>query len=173
MIRLINSKDYLNFSVFCEAHKNNPELYITKDNKRISLSDPIVCRKVFNNCLRHGDKAYIYEEAGFILGMILVIGFADKFERKYLKIIGSHPTVLDGLFRYLTWNLNTESYLKVKLNSPLLKICKHLAYKQNFEKKFYFTFLGKRGYNGDEVLLKYSPNPRPLTYEFHKKDDED
>jgi len=170
MIRLINCKDYFNFILFCENRDSHSDFYVTKDNKRLFLTDRAIARKVFNDCIKHGDKAYAHEEAGQIKGILLITGFADKFDRKYIKLFATNHKTLEGLLRVLIWNVTFESFLKIKKDNPIGNLCRRLTYNENGVRKYYFTFLGNRG---NEILLKFTPSKAPNFPKFYKQEDEE
>lgn len=170
MIRLINNKDYYNFITYCENKDFYQDFYITKDNQRLFLTNQVVAQKVFKDCLKHGDKAYVCESGSFFKGLLLITGYADKFDRKYIKILADNKTIVDDLLRILIWNVTTESYLKIKKDNPIGKSCSRLTYNENGERKYYFSFLGNRG---NEILLKFTPSKQNNFSKIFKKEDDE
>jgi len=147
MIRTLTSKDFLKFFEFCTNSNNDSfaDFYITKDNERKFISDPKVAKKVFSSALKHGDKCYLLETDGIIRGIFLIVGYADKFNRKYIKVIAENEQALDDLFKGVSWQVNTDLWLKVKKENPVAIIAKRWG----------FRFQGSRG---KEILLSRNFN---------------
>jgi len=157
MIRQIEKNDYLNFSIFCG--NSFPDFYITKNNQRLSLEDLNISKQVFNACIKHGDKAFILEEKQEIQGVILVLGYADKFERKYIKLAYKSFTIAKNLLRYFVWNHKAECFLKIKKDSPILSLINNRMFSYTSIKNWGFKFISNRG---TELLFQYIPNKVPV-----------
>lgn len=169
MIRELKTKDLTNFLYYTSQRDRYSDFYITRDNKRLFLNDHKVAKKVFNNCLKHGDKCLIFEESGQIRGILLLTGIADKFDRKYLKMFCDNSEVALGLIKALNWNYNYDLYVKLKKYNPLTEILLgtknyNLFLKENLDIKrfrgFGFRYMGDRGQEGKEVFLYRKYNPR-------------
>jgi len=134
---------------------NDPfcDCYITKDNIRLFIRDN---PKAFFNGLNQGDKIAISEH-----GFAAVIGYSDKADRKYLKLLTSDIDEATALVKSLYWNVKCDIFCKIKANNPL----------KDKLLKCGFYFIGERG---KEVLLvhKYIDRPTP-NYTFVKDRDED
>jgi hypothetical protein len=165
MIRELKKSDYLNFITFCSDSK---DFFITKNNQRLFLNNINNAILAFNTCIKHGDKSYILEENGKILGSLLVVGYSDKFERKYLKIFSQDKNVTVNLLRYFTWKHKSECYLKVKKESPLLSLINNRLFSYNNTKKWGFKFNSNRG---SEILFQYIPN-KQVSYISNFKDED-
>jgi hypothetical protein len=114
MIRLLKNKDLKNFIYYCQNRDNYSDFYITKNNKRIFLNNPIVAKKVFNDCIKRGEKCYVKEEGNEIKALLLIIGYKEKDERKYLKILTQSKNDVKDLFSYLIWQkLPSNIFIKV------------------------------------------------------------
>ena len=141
MIRRINSKDESNFIGACKEIKDpHEENFITENNKRLFLSDSKVAGRVFKDCIKKGDIAFIYD-AGDIQGIGIIIGFHDKGNRKYIKILSNSIKISSGILKAMLWEVgNIDLWAKVKKVNPLKEILQNNG----------FFFLGDRG---KEVLL--------------------
>lgn len=173
MIRPLNKKDFSNFIYFCSTRDKYSDFYITKDNQRLFLNNQKVAEKVFKNCLKAGDKSFVYEENGIIKGVLLIVGYADKFDRKYIKVMASEEKVLSALFKMLVWKVDSDLYLKIRKDNPILKFLeKPTSEKMTY--RYFFILAGDRGANNERVLLIYKPDGRikPLKI-VNKEGDED
>ena len=154
MIRPLASEDFTNFIYFCSNRDSFSDFYITVDNKRLFLNDIKIAKKVFDNVIKHGDKIWIHEEKGQIDGVLLITGYSDKFNRKYIKIFSKSNTIADDLFRYFSWTFGCEAFLKLnRKNTALRALETHKGNKTFY--KYGFTFAGDRG---NAILLRYIPN---------------
>ncbi len=118
MIRQLKAKDYKNFIYYCQKRDNFSDFYITRNNKRIFLNNPNTARSVFNDCIKHSDKCYIKEEDNEIKAVLLIIGYKDNDERKYLKVLSSNKKDVKDLFSYLIWqNLASNIFVKIHKNN--------------------------------------------------------
>lgn len=171
MIRKIKTKDKRNFLFFCRKKDKYSDFYITKNNQRLFLDDPKVCYRVFNDCLKRGDKCLIKEEGDTFKGILIVNGYADKFSRKYMKIHAYDKKTIDHLAKVITWDFPTDLYVKVKNDSPVIQVLLgtrpyNLIFKKKCKDHFIgcgFRLIGRRG---KEVLLcrKYDKK-----YDYSKK----
>lgn len=177
MIRTLKSKDLINFIHYSSQRDKYSDFYITKDNKRLFLTDLKISKKVFSNCMKCGDKCLIYEENNDIKGILLLTGFADKFHRKYLKIFAHKEIIISNLIKALNWHYNCNLYIKVKKFNPITEIllgtknynsCFQTNLNVNRFKGFGFKFKGSRG---KEVLLSRQYDPK-FTYEKKKVNNE-
>ena len=127
-------------SIIRELNDDYRDFYITKNNIRLFIKDNF---DVLLKDLKHGDRI-----AYFNNGVGLVIGFADKSPRKYVKLLAKTLADADKILTVLTdWNhRNYDLYVKMKRNNPLLKVLK----------KHKFVFATNRG---KEVLFKRSGRP--------------
>lgn len=111
------------------------DFYITKNNKRIFLTDGTNHKKLFS-CLKQGDKIIFNEN-----GLLLIIGYSDKSPRKYIKVLAKNNKTIRNLLRVLFWeNIKTDLYVKLKKDNNAIKV---------FEKHGW-KFFGSRG---EEILL--------------------
>lgn len=113
------------------------DFYITKNNIRLFVKDNF---DVVLKDLRRGDRIAYCEE-----GVGLIVGFADKSPRKYVKVLAKDLHTADKILTVLIdWNnKNLELFAKVKKNNPIIEVLK----------KHKFKFLVNRG---REVLFKRS-----------------
>lgn len=163
MIRTLKSKDLTNFLYYCSGKDRYSDFYITKDNKRLFLTNYKICKKVFNDCLKRGDICLVYEENNEIKAVLFITGFADTFERKYLKILSDSQKYTSDLIKAIAWYYNKDLYVKLKKNNPTSEVLlgtKNYNYyfKENLNTKrfkgFGFRFKGNRG---AEILLLRVP----------------
>ncbi|MDX1371745.1 MAG: hypothetical protein R3321_04710 [Nitrososphaeraceae archaeon] len=103
------------------------DFYITKNNLRLFISENV---DIMIDCLDKGDYVAYSDK-----GIAFVVGFSDKANRKYLKILTKEITEVDKLLKVISWNLDCDLYVKIKKNNPL----KSELLKNGF------TFLGGRG----------------------------
>jgi len=109
------------------------DFYITKDRLRLFIRENL---HILWESLSKGDKIVYGEE-----GIILITGFCDNSERKYIKILSNNEENTNKLLKILNWNITDISlYAKVKKDSYVLK-----ALQKNG-----FKFKGDRG---KEILL--------------------
>lgn len=158
MIRPLQSKDLQNFIYFCQ--NRDSDFYITKNNRRLYLTNIKVAKSVFLDCLKHNDKCYIKEDNNLITAIMLITGFKDKFDRKYLKILAKHKDDSRDLFRYLQWQQLKNLFIKSKKdNTNFVKYDERLkdnpytkGYKPSyFARKSGFQIIAVRD---KEILLK-------------------
>lgn len=162
MIRPLIKKDFSNFIYFCSTRDKYSDFYVTKDNQRLFLNNQKVAEKVFKNCLKAGDKSFVYEENGIIKGVLLIVGYADKFDRKYIKVMASEEKVLSALFKMLVWKVDTDLYFKIRKDNPIYKFLeKGIDPKtERMIYRYFFILAGDRGANNERVLLIYKPDGR-------------
>lgn len=165
MIRPIAEKDFFSFVEFCTI--KYPDFYITKNNQRLFLDSSDIVKQVFNSCIKHGDKGFILEDKMQILGTIIVSGYADKFERKYIKLAAKNSSIARDLLRYFVWNHKTECFLKIKKDNPILSLINNRMFSFTATKNWGFKFLSNRG---TELLFHYIPN-RIVTTPYIKDED--
>ena len=154
MIRALQSKDFSNFISFCQKRDKFSDFYITKNNKRLFLNDINVAKKVFNDCLKYADKCFIKEENNRIVAILLIIGFKEKVDRKYLKLLASSKDDCRDLFRFLQWQSLKNLFIKSrKTNINFVKYDeKSRMYKPSyFIRKAGFKIIAVRE---KEILLK-------------------
>lgn len=174
MIRKITSKDLSKFIYFCQTPDNFGDFYITKDNKRLFLTDIKTAKKVFDDCLRHNEKCYIKEEKNEIKALLLVVGYRDKFERKYVKVLAQSKQDFQDLFNYLVWQDLRDLFIKVqKKNYYFVKYDEKIKqFKPSYAlRKNGFKIIAVRE---NEVLLKREnePNKYSSIKIFNKDKDE-
>jgi len=110
------------------------DFYITKKRDRLFIKEnPDV---LFKN-LKKGDLVAFSDK-----GLAVILGFSDKSERKYLRVLAEDAKTIKDLLTVLSWNYNLELYIKIKRNNPI----KEVLFEQGF---FYF-----KGRGENEMLLK-------------------
>jgi len=115
MIRPLKQTDLSNFINFCQI--KDSDFYITRNNRRLYLNDLSVAKSVFNDCLKHGDKCYIKEDNNQIVAIMLITGYKDGFDRKYLKLLVKSKNDCRDLFRYLQWQKLKNLFIKSRKNN--------------------------------------------------------
>ena len=121
------------FSILDELSDYYSDFYLTQNNIRLYIKEnPQSLIKLLNR----GDKI-LFDEGG----IAIIIGYAEKSPRKYVKILGKNEQVIDRLVKNINWNFSEELYCKIKENNPLKKILLRNRWK-------YF------GARGKECLLK-------------------
>ena len=128
-------------------------------------------KKVYYDCLKHGEKCIIKEENNEILGILLVVGYKGKFERKYVKMLTKHPNDSRDLFRGLQWeNLNNLFIKSRKNNIQSVKYDERLKdnpYTKGYKPSYFARRIGFRiiAVRDKEILLK----KEEYKYEYNKK----
>lgn len=117
MLRQLKSSDKSNFIYFCQYRDPYSDFYITKDNRRLYLTDHANAEIAFNDCLKYGNKCFIKEEKNEIKAVLLVVGFKDKFDKKYIKVLAKSKRDVIDLFTILQWQDLTNLYMKVKVKN--------------------------------------------------------
>jgi len=109
------------------------DFYLTKNNLRYYIKENL---DLLYKLLRNGDKI-IFNRTG----MAIIIGYAEKSPRKYMKLLAKDDKVADKLVKNINWNITEELYCKIKKTNPL----------KNILLKNRWNFVGDRG---KEILLK-------------------
>jgi hypothetical protein len=131
MIRLLKSRDKIRFIDFCKSFSDKYyDVYITLERERKFLNEPKIATITFNNIMKRGDKAIIYEENETIKGILIIVGYSDHFPRKYVKCLANDIYIANKLFRFLNLNYNGELFMKLKQNNPLCEIIKIHKFEQ-------------------------------------------
>ncbi len=130
----LNKKDELKvWSLIQTLNDFYSDFYLTKDNLRLHIRENF---NVLIKNLKNGDKIIFCDE-----GIGLVVGWADKNKRKYVKILAENNEIVDKLLKVILWNFsNVDLFVKLKWKNPMRKV----FYDNKFE------FFGGRG---SEVLL--------------------
>lgn len=108
------------------------EFFITKNNLRLFFKDNL---SLLFEGLKAGNKIAFSKE-----GILVVTGFDDNNNRKYIKFLVKDDKAANDLFCILSWNLTCDLWCKVKKRNPLLEILKQNGFS-------YFKSRGK------EILL--------------------
>ena len=161
MIRPVKSKDLKNFIYSCQYRDPYSDFHITKDNRRLYLTNMGIAKKVFNDCMKHGEKCIVKDEDGQIRAILLIIGYKEHVERKYVKVLVRNKKDFKDLFNYVQWQkMPNNLFIKVKKNnSNFLKIDERskqpkLSY---FVRKAGFRIIAVRE---KEVLIKKEDTKR-------------
>jgi len=154
MIRPLKPKDIHNFISFCQTRDKFSDFYITQDRKRLFLNNAIVAKKLFNDCLKHGDKCFVKEENNSISAILLVVGYKGKFPRKYVKMLTTCENDIKDLLNYLQWQKLPNLFVKAKKTNR-----NFLKYDERTKKYKPTYFMRKNGFRiiverDKEILLK-------------------
>lgn len=117
MIRPLKSKDLTNFIFCCQKRDSFNDFYVTKNNKRLFLSDVKVAKQVFNECMKWGNKCYVKEDKGLITAILLVVGYKNKSARKYVKVLARKQNDFNDLFNYLKSMKLKDLFMKVYIKN--------------------------------------------------------
>jgi hypothetical protein len=122
MIRYLTKRDETNFMDYCINYKDiYMDNYITINRQRKFLNQYNIIKKVFNNIMKKADKSFILEENNQIKACAIIIGYSDKFPRKYLKIMANNYKEAYDLLKVINWNTeNEELYIKCKRKNPIV-----------------------------------------------------
>ena len=120
MIRPLKPKDLKAFIYFCQKRDKFSDFYITKNNRRFYLNNLKIAKQVFKDCLKNGDKCYIKEESGVIIALLLIVGYKDHLERKYVKILTENKNHIRDLFQYLQWQELPNLFIKARKSNLFL-----------------------------------------------------
>ena len=115
-----------------ELHDYFGDFYLTKNNLRLFIKENI---SLLFEGLKAGDKICYSKDS-----IIIVTGFSDKNNRKYIKLLNKNEAAASDLLTMLAWNLKVDLWAKLKVRNPLVEVLKN----NNF---VYFASRGK------EVLL--------------------
>jgi len=154
MIRPLKPKDLKAFIYFCQTRDKFSDFYITKDNKRFYLNNLKIAKQVFKDCLKCGDKCYIKEENGIINALLLIVGYKNHFERKYIKILTENKNHIRDLLQYLQWQQLSNLFIKARKNNSYL-----IQHDRRLNKYKPTYFLRKAGFKiiverQSDILLK-------------------
>jgi len=104
------------------------DFYLTKNNCRLFFKEN---KELLLDSIKKGDKIVYSEE-----GLLIVNGFSDNANRKYLKILAKDLSITKNLLNVLLWNLNNiDLYIKIKKNNPIVELLQNQG----------FVWLGNRG----------------------------
>lgn len=109
------------------------DFYLTRNNIRLYIKENI---EILYKLLNNGDKI-LFDEGG----IAVIIGYAEKSPRKYVKILAKDENITDKLIKNINWNFSEELFIKIKDNNPL----------KNILLKNRWKYFGNRG---KEILLK-------------------
>ena len=94
------------------------DFYITKSNMRLFIKDN---PEIIMKDLQKGDYIiYDTEEKG----ILFVLGYSDKFKRKYIKLLTKDAITADKLIAMLLINIEEDLYIKINKRNPLLETLK-------------------------------------------------
>ena len=89
------------------------DFYITSNNLRLFIRENSYL--LFTNITK-GDKI-TYND----YGVLVITGYSDKADRKYVKLLSNDLNQVDKLVKELD-SLNIELHAKLKKNNPLVKV---------------------------------------------------
>ena len=130
----LNKKDKeLVNTVISEIPDYFRDFYLTRNNIRLSIKENL---SELYKLLKLGDKILFDEN-----GVAVIIGYAEKSPRKYIKILTKNKKVTNKFIKNLNWNLSGELFIKIKKLNPIKKIL--------LENNWNII-----GFRGKEILLK-------------------
>ena len=97
-----------------ELHDYFGDFYLTKNNLRLFIKENI---SLLFEGLKAGDKICYSKDS-----IIIVTGFSDKNNRKYIKLLNKNEAAASDLLTMLAWNLKVDLWAKLKVRNPLVKI---------------------------------------------------
>lgn len=109
------------------------DFYLTRNNIRLYIKENI---EILYKLLNNGDKV-LFDEGG----IAVIIGYAEKSNRYYIKLLAKDEKIADKFIKNINWNVSEELYCKIKKTNPLKNILLRNRWK----------FVGDRG---KECLLK-------------------
>lgn len=130
MIRNLKAKDKIRFLEYCKEFKDKFEdNYVTIERERKFLNEIKISKQVFTNITKKGDKCIIKEDNDNIKGILIMVGFSDKFPRKYVKCIADSQKDYKDLFDFLLMNYdNLELFMKLKKENLLGNIIQRFKF---------------------------------------------
>lgn len=111
------------------------DFYFTKNNLRFFIKENM---SSFFKLIEKGDKIIISEK-----GILYINGYADNFNRKYIKILAKNKEISNELIEFALWKFDIDLYCKIKKNNPI----KDSLIENGFQ------FYGDRG---QEILYKFT-----------------
>lgn len=96
------------------------DFYITKNNYRLYIKENL---DLLFNGLDFGDKI-IYNKKG----IAVILGFSDKSERKYLKILVKDINDVEEFIKEIDYSINIDLYTKLKKNNPIIPLLKYCGF---------------------------------------------
>lgn len=156
MIRLLKSKDLLNFLDFCSKRDQYSDFYIENHNNRFFLNESKIAKQVFFKCLKHSYICLVYEEKDNIEGILFIDRIKEIKSKYFIRILSKNNAIIRHFFKALVWYIDRELYINVKKYNPISYI----------SKKFGFRFQSS---NGKEIILLRDPKDRKrIKNEFNK-----
>lgn len=150
---LAKKEEAVIFSLLNELSDPYSDFYFTQNNIRLFIKENF---DIILKCLKQGDKIAFND-----CGIAIVVGYSDKAQRKYLKILTRDLNDVGSLVKKIYWHVKSDLFVKIKENNPLKDVLLQNG----------FRFLGGRG---KEVLLVHIYVDRPAPqYKFVKDQDED
>lgn len=101
------------------------DFYLTSNNLRLYVRENL---EILFELLEKGDKIVYCNE-----GIGIVNGYADKFKRKYVKLLTNNFKTGDEILQLIIWDSEQNLWVKLKKNNPLLEVFKNngFLYVQN------------------------------------------
>lgn len=111
----LTKKDELKiFCILDELNDYYSDFYITKNNLRLFIKDNLLL--MFKD-LAKGNKIIFNDK-----GVAIITGYADKNNRKYLKILAMDKKTYKELLYNIEWNIQDDLYVKIKSKNPIWKV---------------------------------------------------
>jgi|WetSurMetagenome_2_1015567.scaffolds.fasta_scaffold399090_1 hypothetical protein len=113
------------------------DFYITENNIRQYIKTEGTLKKL----IRQATNPYVLFEKGDCVGIILQWKSLGALEpRFYVKLGAINPSIADKLLTNLLWHTNKDLFIKLKKESPLMRIFKNKGFEY-------------RGNRGNEILM--------------------
>ena len=97
------------------------DCYLTHQNLRYSIKENV---KMLIDCVENGDMLYQGDN-----GYLLITGFSDNAERKYIKIITEDLNSAKELLNQAK-DIEENLWIKLKNHNPMIKICEECGFKK-------------------------------------------
>lgn len=136
------------------ASCDNDAFYFTENNERCFITDEKFLRRLLS---KSHHIYYEYDSWTEKKGIILVWkSVGGDTERNYVKVIADSEDTAKRLLTILLWNYGQELYVKIKKDSPFVRVFRSKGFK----------FSGGRG---SEVLMTRNKVLLPLKTAFPEK----
>ena len=119
MIKIKNSKlnkkeEKILLNVLSELKDSYLDFYITHSNIRLFIKEN---PEIILKDLEKGDYIiYDTEEKG----ILFVLGYSDKFPRKYIKLLTKNNSIAGEMLVVLLDNIKEDLYVKINKRNPLI-----------------------------------------------------
>jgi hypothetical protein len=130
MIRKLNPTDELNFVDYCQKRDKFSDFYVLKNHHRVFLTDIKVAKLVFTDIIRRGDKCWIVEKSADFSGILLITGYANKSNRKYIKILSDTRKDTNSLINFALNDIRIDLFCQLKQNNYIYPVLKKYGFSE-------------------------------------------